>query len=143
MNEGLSNDFGVREKMESEQLSERENEAREYRHVTHIQAEHVLSAMDHLCEGSNVGFQLPDLSSQTATVLLQACPLMVQILPKSQRQRLQPLHTAANPICLNEHFSLSFDISFRTSAPGWMETFWPYKLIIRLLWLIKLRYAAC
>lgn len=126
MNEGPSHDFGVREKMESEQVSERENEAREYRHVTHIQAKHVLSAMDHLCEGSNVGFQLLDLSSQTATVLLQACPLMVQILLKSQRQHLQPLHTVANPICLNEQFSLSFDISFGISAPGWMkETFWP------------------
>lgn len=52
MNEGPSHDFGVREKMESERVSERENEAREYRHVTHIQAKHVLSAMDHLCEGS-------------------------------------------------------------------------------------------
>lgn len=94
-------------------MSER---TREYRHVTHIQAEHVLSAMDHLYEGSNVGFQLLDLSSQKASVLLQACPLMVQILLKSQSQ---PLHTAANPICLNEHFSLSFDISFGISSPGW------------------------
>lgn len=58
-------------------MSEREKEAREYRHVTHIQAEHVLSAMDHLCEVSNVSFQLLDPGSQTATVLLQACPLMV------------------------------------------------------------------
>lgn len=40
--------------------------------------------------GLNVGFQLLDLSSQTATVLLQACPLMVQILPKSQSNISNP-----------------------------------------------------
>lgn len=59
MNEGPSHDFGVREKIYRER--ERENEAGEYRHVTHIQAEHVLSAMDHLCVGfSAPGSQLAD-----------------------------------------------------------------------------------
>lgn len=52
--------------------------------MTHVQALCALSLLDYSRKGSSVSLQLLNLSSQALVVILEACPLMVQILQEGK-----------------------------------------------------------
>ena len=53
---------------------------------TYIQAVCLPGLTNNLCKGVHVGLELQIFSLQAVQALLEASPLMVQILPKSQAQ---------------------------------------------------------